>query len=75
MIVHLKLYAQLRDYLPGGSDPLPVDVPIASTVEEVIRFMRLPRSENMVFAVNGEKADRDRVLRDGDVLSVSPPIS
>ncbi len=81
MQVTIKLYATLGDYLPGGSrnNRAEVEVVDSATVAEALRPFGLPPRLTHLVLVNGtfvppgERAGK--VLCDGDVLAVWPPIA
>ena len=50
------------------------DVEDGATVGQVIKMLNLTRTEALILMVNGLHANKERVLNEGDVLSVFPPI-
>ena len=78
MNVELRLFASLRKKLPPGSPRGKCDlkVPDGTTIGQVLERMDIPRASAQMVLVNGDH-DRgfDRVLQDGDVLSVFPPVA
>lgn len=78
MKIELRLFASLRKKLPSGSPRgrCELDLPTGVTVDEVLRQMTIPHESAQMLLVNGEH-DRnfERVLQDGDVLSVFPPVA
>lgn len=82
MHIVFKLYASLTQYLPPevrASNRLPLDVPEGSTVASVVEPFGLPLELVHLVLVNGVFVPRDerttRVLEDGDVLAIWPPIA
>jgi molybdopterin converting factor small subunit len=75
MIVHLKFFAGLRDAIPGRKSPYSVDLPADATVEQVLDRFGVPRDKPKILLVNGRHADLRHVLREGDTLSVFPPVA
>lgn len=82
MRITLKLFAALTDYLPEqGRDGNLVACEIApgSTIAQIIESCRLPPKLVHLVLVNGvyvAPAERaGRVLADGDVLAIWPPIA
>jgi sulfur-carrier protein len=77
MDVEVRLFANFRDYLPAGNDSFGVkrslDNPI--TVDELIQQMGLPEDVPKIIIVNGLHADFDYVVKDGDVVSIFPPLA
>jgi molybdopterin converting factor small subunit len=75
MTVQLKFFAGLRNYLPEGQSPYPTDVEEGATVGEVLRRFGVPEDKPRILLVNGRHADVGHVLRDGDLVSVFPPVA
>lgn len=86
MQITFKLFAMLSDHLPDefegarrAGNVLPVTLPEATTVQQVIDRFRLPHKlvhlvlVNGTYIVPGERGSR--VLVDGDVLAIWPPIA
>ena len=75
MAVHLT--ATLRTYLPPGTagDSVVLDIPDGTTVDQVVHSLRIPSDLERLTVVNGRDAAPDRLLADGDVLSVFPPLA
>jgi molybdopterin converting factor small subunit len=78
MTIELRLFASLRKHLPPGSPrgKCTLELPDGTPVGAVLARMHIPFASAHMVLVNGEH-DRDfeRVLRDGDVLSVFPPVA
>ena len=78
MRIELRLFASLRKLLPAGSPrgKCALDLPDGTTIGAVCTRMKIARASAQMVLVNGEH-DRDfaRVLRDGDVLSIFPPVA
>jgi len=75
MIVRVKLFAQYRDLAPGADGVRIVDMPVGVTVREVLDFLKIPADEPKIVLAEGLPVDLDHPLRDGDVLSVLPPVA
>ena len=82
MRITFKLYAMLSDYLPDEArktNSLKLDVPPGRTVGQVIDEFKLPPKLVHLVLVNGHfipPAERTgRVLAEGDVLAIWPPIA
>lgn len=81
MRVTVKLYATLSDYLPGGSrnNRVEIDVADGATVVEALQPFGLPPRLTHLVLVNGTFIPPDqraiKILGDGDVLAVWPPIA
>lgn len=81
MQVTVKLYATLSDYLPGGSKNNRVEVEVAdkASVVEVLQPFGLPPRLIHLVLLNGTFVPPDeraaKLVADGDVLAVWPPIA
>jgi len=82
MKITLKLFASLGAHLPGDARArhgLELDVDPGTTVLDVIRRQRIPEALCAIVLVEGQwvaRADRAaRVLRDGEVLAIWPPVA
>jgi molybdopterin converting factor small subunit len=76
MTVEIRLFATFRDFLPPGSTTFSFRKVFkeGATVEEVMTELKLPEQTPKIIILNGVHADAGRVLRDGDVLSLFPPV-
>jgi molybdopterin synthase catalytic subunit/molybdopterin converting factor small subunit len=78
MRVTVQFFSFLRQL--AGCNELPLELPAPATVADVLaelyrRFPRLREAEKTtLMAVGVDFADRASVLRDGDVLSLMPPL-
>ena len=76
MRVEVRLFATLAAFLPpesrNGSTAL--DVPDGSTVRDVVRRLGIPTDLERVTLVNGDNIAPEQALRDGDVVTVFPPL-
>ena len=75
MVVKLKFFAGLREYLPPGESPYSAELADGATVAEVFRRFGVPPEKPRIILVNGRHADPDHVLADGDLLAVFPPVA
>jgi molybdopterin synthase sulfur carrier subunit len=75
--VEVQLFATLSAYRPGGAtgDDVTLDVPDGTTVDELVRILRIPPDFDCMRVVNGRDAPPDHRLLDGDVLSLFPPLA
>jgi sulfur carrier protein ThiS len=82
MKITFKLYATLTDYLPPearSSNRVEIELPAEASIADVIAPYGLPMKLVHLVLVNGvyvapeERAGR--VLKDGDVLAIWPPIA
>jgi molybdopterin converting factor small subunit len=78
MKVEVRLFATLRRYLPPGADATctVLELPEGSRLGEVIDRLNIPSSLAQLVMVNGiHETDRSRVLQEGTVVSVFPPVA
>ena len=75
MTIHLKFFAGLRDAIPGRQSPYAAEFAEDATVQDVLDRFEVPRDKPKILLVNGRHADLPQVLRDGDTLSVFPPVA
>jgi sulfur carrier protein ThiS len=77
MQITIRLLASYRHYLPEDSDTrasYPLEIPSGASVSDVLAELPIPEQDHFTFFVNGRHAQQDRVLHDGDVLSVFPAV-
>jgi molybdopterin converting factor small subunit len=72
MKVKVKLFALLRQF---GPDEQTVELPEGTTIDDVVRSLKLPGTIRLLRIVNGEHRPADHVLKDGDDLALFPPIA
>jgi sulfur carrier protein ThiS len=82
MKITFKLYAGLTDYLPAqdrASNKLALELPEGTEIAKVIEPFGLPQKMVHLVLVNGVYVAPEhrltRVLKDGDVLAIWPPIA
>lgn len=75
MTLYLKFFAGLRDALPSRESPYTADLPDESRVQDVLNHFGVPKDKPKILLVNGRHADLLQVLKDGDTLSVFPPVA
>jgi molybdopterin converting factor small subunit len=76
--IELRLFASLRKQLPPGSPrgKCALELPEGTTIGAVLERMDIACASAQMVLVNGEHdRDFDRVLGDGDVLSIFPPVA
>jgi molybdopterin converting factor small subunit len=77
MEIEVRLFATFRDYLPPGSlsfsfkKSLDKEMAVTKIAEEI----SLPPDIPKIFIVNGNVVTGEYVLRDGDVVSIFPPVA
>jgi len=77
MEIEVKLFATLRDYLPQGSDRFSckMEVDEGTRVQDVFTRLKIPVEMPKIILVNGIHGKKEQVLKEGDVLSVFPPVA
>ncbi|OGP90167.1 MAG: hypothetical protein A2156_12480 [Deltaproteobacteria bacterium RBG_16_48_10] len=77
MEIEVKLFATLRDYLPEGSSRFSCKMEIDghTRVQNILLRLKIPEEMPKIILVNGIHGKEDQVLKDGDVLSVFPPVA
>ena len=74
--IEVRLFAYLRRYLPPQGDGRSVRLETtAPDVGTVASGLGIPPSRMGIALLNGRHADADTQLRNGDVLSLFPPIA
>ncbi len=77
MEIEIKLFATLRDYLPQGSSRFSCKMEIdhLTRVQDVLTRLKIPEDMPKIILVNGIHGKKEQVLKEGDVLSVFPPVA
>ena len=77
MEIEVKLFATLRDYLPEGSSRFSCKMEFDSNtrVQDVLSKLKIPEEMPKIILVNGIHGKNDQILKNGDVLSVFPPVA
>jgi molybdopterin converting factor small subunit len=78
--VQVRLFGEFREYLPEGSTggEARVELPEGATVTTLIEQLGISyeiAEGVLVAAVNDEVADHQAPLKDGDVVSMFPPLA
>jgi len=76
MLVRVKLFTTLADYVPGITSGEPFDVRIKSgaILSDLINRLKLPQEEAKLLFVNGLVKSPDYVLQNNDEVGIFPPI-
>jgi len=77
MEVEVKLFATLRDYLPRGSSRFSckIEVDDSTRVQDVLSRLKIPDEFPKIILINGVHGKKDQLLKEGDVLSIFPPVA
>jgi molybdopterin converting factor small subunit len=76
MKVHVKLFATLARFSPGGlaGTPFDVDLVDGATIADLAEQLKLPKDEMKVSFVNARIRDSDWVLQPDDEVGFFPPV-
>jgi molybdopterin converting factor small subunit len=77
MKIQVALYATLSQYLPPGAQnrKAPIEIRDGATVRDVLDQLGIPQDLPNILLVNGRQASEGTVLKDGEVVSVFPPLA
>ncbi len=75
MKIKVELQAYLEQYSPDGRGVFEYDLPEEATVRDLIRALSLPEELASVIIVSNSAADADHLLREGDHVTVIPPLA
>jgi len=75
MKVEVRFYATLRRHTPPGSGGITeITANEQSTVEDILRELKVDLDEVKLIMVNGRDAPLSQILSDQDRLGVFPPV-
>ena len=77
MEIEIRLFANLAKLLPEGSKNKRAKIIVRDdiTINELLNELKIPSNVTNVIMVNGIHQNRDVKLKEGDVLSVIPPVT
>jgi len=77
MNIEVQLFFDLVKYLPPGSKnkKLSLSLKNGSTVQELLYQLNLPSQAPKIILVNGIKTTNGIQLKEGDVVTIFPPIA
>lgn len=77
MNIEVRLFANLAQLLPPGSKNKRAVITVKEgiTVEELLDKLKVPPKVTNVIMVNGTYQDKNTKLKEGDVVSIFPPIA
>lgn len=70
-MIEVRLFATLRQ---GREKTVPLESPDFSTAGDILRHMDIPPGNVSILLVNGIHKTLDAELKDGDVVSLFPPV-
>jgi molybdopterin converting factor small subunit len=76
MLIEVRLYATLRQYAPttASAGMFPVQMPLGSTVGELVSVIKVDPAEIKLYMVNGASVEMEHVLHEGDRVGMFPPV-
>lgn len=74
MDISVQTFANLRDYAPAGAGKFKLALADDATVADLLAALRIPAAVEAVLLVNGRRADTATRLRDGDEVTLFPPM-
>ncbi len=76
MVVKVKVFADLRQYIPelGLGESLDVQVESGVTIRQLFEQLEIPESEIKLAFVNGISREFEDILSDGDEVSFFSPV-
>lgn len=77
MKIEVALFATLSKYLPPGAQNrrAVIEVKDGATVREILNQLGIPPDLPNILLVNGRQAPENTALKDGETLSVFPPLA
>lgn len=75
MIVKLKFFAGLGRYLPAEPVPYPIEIEEGATVSDILARFAVPADKPRILLLNGIHCELGTKLKDGDLLSLFPPVA
>ena len=76
MQVRVKLFASLKQYVPGltAGVPIEVELPAGATLTDLVRQMKLPQAEINLIYVNARAQPLTYILNPADEVGIFPKI-
>lgn len=74
MRVKVKAFGSLYQWLPDDENKAYIELPDDAKVEDLITSLRIPKKEVWFAVVNGERAQDDQALSEGDEVSLYSPV-
>lgn len=74
--VKVRVYASLKDYLPGIGlgQSVEVTMPPGATIETLLDKLGIPRAEVKLCYVSGLYREQGYALQEGDEVALFPPV-
>lgn len=71
MEVEVRLFATFRE---GREKKQKMLVPESTSILDIINMLNINEEEVAIMLLNGRDGSSDRLLKDGDILSLFPPV-
>lgn len=71
MQVKVKLFATLRE---GREKEQLMSLDDSATPADIFKVLNIPANEVAILFINGQDGEFDQPLKDGDTLSIFPPV-
>jgi len=77
MKIELRLFGELRRYLPKNNDGFSSRIVIGEgkTVRDLLNRMKIPGDLPKIILVNSLHAELGQRLKEGDTVSIFPPVA
>ena len=75
MKVRVQLESYLDQYAPGDDAKFSLEVPDGATIAEVLRKLHVPLEQAAVLTLGDEAVDMTQQLKEGDRVTVIPPVA
>ncbi len=77
MRINVRLSGSLRRYIPDGAEGSPFELEVAdgTTVSQVMSRLGVPAERAHMATVDGEQVDVAQVVREGQEVSLFPPLA
>jgi sulfur carrier protein ThiS len=72
--VKVKLLLTFKENVPGGKNPFYLESDPGITASQALALLSIPPSEPKVILLNGRFSTEEQELKDGDTLTVFPPL-
>ncbi|SFQ99653.1 Sulfur carrier protein ThiS (thiamine biosynthesis) [Desulfoscipio geothermicus DSM 3669] len=76
MRIEVRVFSGLEKFLPNKSfgEPLPVELPEGGTIRDLLLKIGIPKDHVFTILVDGKHRSFDYTVRDGERISLFPPV-
>ncbi len=71
MEIKVKLFATLRE---NRGKEVSLELEEGATAEDALKKLEIPKKDVAILMINGRDDDPGKELKDGDLLSIFPPV-